>query len=113
MKTKLRHTLVQYHGGGYEGCFWEWNFFYIDADGDFHCIEATGHAGCKNANQADDMLADDGEKEYTYTYDVMDIEQIKEFAKEANGVHVLDVLSWFNQYNDPDIEFLAVCIECN
>lgn len=120
MKTKLRHTLVQYHGGGYDGCFWEWNFFYIDADGEFHCIEATGHAGCDTAEKADAMLAyeinaslEDYDGPPIYTYDVMVVEDIESFANESNAVHVLGVLSWFNQYNDPDIEFFAICTECN
>lgn len=30
MKTNI---LVQYQGGGYDGCIWEWNYFYIDKQG--------------------------------------------------------------------------------
>jgi len=110
MKTKRKHVLVQYRGGGYDGCFWEWNYFYIDANGEFHCIEATGYAGCDTAEKADTLLAENNR--HTYTYDVMDVEQIEAFAKESNAVHVLDVLSWFNHHNDPDIEFFAVCTTC-
>ncbi len=120
MKTKLRHTLVQYHGGGYDGCIWEWNFFYIDAEGEFHCIESTGHAGCDTAEKADALLAletnspiDDYDGPPIHTYDVMVVEDIESFAKESNAVHVLGVLAWFNHYNDPDIEFFAICTECN
>ncbi len=120
MKTKLRHTLVQYHGGGYDGCIWEWNFFYIDAEGEFHCIEATGHAGCDTAEKADALLAleanspiDDYDGPPIHTYDVMMVEDIESFAKESNAIHVLNVLVWFDHYNDPDIEFFAICTECN
>lgn len=113
MKTKLRHTLVQYHGGGYDGCFWEWNFFYIDAEGEFHCIEATGRAGCDTAEKADAMLADDDG--HVYAYDVTHDYEIAAFAKESNAVHVLGVLNWFNEYNTyspENIEFFAICTEC-
>ena len=36
------NKLVKYQGGGYEGCWWEWNFFMYDQDGEFYSIIATG-----------------------------------------------------------------------
>lgn len=42
MRTNI---LCQYQGGGYDGCFWEWNYFYIDKQGGFHNIAASGRAG--------------------------------------------------------------------
>lgn len=120
MKTKLRHTLVQYQGGGYDGCFWEWNFFYIDAEGEFHDIQSSGRAGCSTAEQADKLLAeeanasiDDYDGPPIHTYDITKTDDIETFSSESNAVHVLDVLKWFNWYNDPDIEFFAICTECN
>ena len=32
------NTIVQYKGGGYDGCFWEHNYDYFDGEGHFHCI---------------------------------------------------------------------------
>ena len=29
----MKHTLVQYQGGGYDGCIWEWNFAFYDNSG--------------------------------------------------------------------------------
>ena len=42
----MKNTLVQYKGGGYDGCFWEWNFCYFDKDGVWHDIFSSGRRGC-------------------------------------------------------------------
>ena len=110
MQTELRHTLVQYHGGGYSGCFWEWNYFYIDADGQFHNIEATGSAGCKTVEQAEVLLAENSN--HTYTYNMTDDKAIEEFCRECNVVHVTGVLQWFEDNPQPGIEFFVLCSEC-
>lgn len=41
------NTIVQYKGGGYDGCFWEQNYAYFDGEGNFHNIVATGRNGCE------------------------------------------------------------------
>lgn len=48
----LTFTLVQYKGGGYDGCHWEWNFFYFDSNGKFHDIFSSGHSGLDNEKDA-------------------------------------------------------------
>ncbi len=121
MKTEIRHTLVKYPGGGYDGCTWEWNFFYVDADGEFHCIEATGHAGCDTTEKADAMLSleantpiDGYDGPPIHTYDVVDTMQVEAFAKESNAVHVLDVFNWFmgNDVDEDLFDFFMICTEC-
>jgi len=53
---KYKNLLVLYQGGGYDGCFWEYNFFYFDSTGKFHNIFTSGYAGIKTEKQAKDML---------------------------------------------------------
>ena len=58
-----RNSLVQYKGGGYDGCFWEHNYAWIDARGHFHDIYSSGYKGCRTlktltaafANRPDDF----------------------------------------------------------
>jgi hypothetical protein len=46
-KVKVRpNTIVQYKGGGYDGCIWEFNYAYVDSQRRFHCIVASGSRGC-------------------------------------------------------------------
>ena len=55
-KENLLDRLVQYKGGGYEGCFWEWNFAIIrppEWDKQFLNIHSSGRNG---VNNLDEML---------------------------------------------------------
>ena len=105
MKTNI---LVQYQGGGYDGCFWEWNYFYIDKLGAFHDIHSSGRNGIDNGNDAVGLLADNAN--HTYIYNLDNKQDIRTFSKESHPVHVSGVLQWFN--DNENIEFFAVCSAC-
>ena len=105
MKTNI---LVQYQGGGYDGCFWEWNYFYIDKQGAFHNIESSGSAGIDNMQDAQKLL--DQDELHTYVYNLGNKQDIESFSKESHPIHVSGVLQWFN--DNENIEFFAVCSVC-
>lgn len=107
MKTNI---LVQYQGGGYDGCFWEWNYFYIDKQGAFHDIQSSGYAGIETLEAAQELIEQD--KSSMFVYDLSNEQDIITFSKESHPIHVSGVLQWFENHNDPDIEFFAVCFEC-
>ena len=44
-------TIVQYKGGGYDGCFWEWNYAYYDRNGVFHSLYHSGRSGCPTSRR--------------------------------------------------------------
>jgi len=44
--TKVRNVLYAYHGGGSDGCIWEWNYSYFDENGEFWNIYSSGSMGC-------------------------------------------------------------------
>lgn len=87
MKTNI---LVQYQGGGYSGCYWEWNYFYIDKQGDFHDIQSSGRDGIDNKQNAIELIEQD--KSGTYIYDLSDKQDIITFSKETHAIHVSGVL---------------------
>lgn len=64
----MKNTLVQWQGGGYEGCFWEPNTGYYDAKGLWHPIISTGRgARPESAIDEDDLvfpITKDGLKEF-------------------------------------------------
>jgi len=111
MKTNI---LVQYDGGGYDGCIWEWNYFYIDKQGMFYNITASGVGGIKTLQNAIDLLENNGNSfsSKVYVYDLDSEEDMKNFATETACPHVLGVVRWFNKHNDPDAEPFAICSEC-
>jgi len=106
MKTNI---LVQYQGGGYDGCFWEWNYFYIDKQGTFHNIQSSGRAGIDNKQDAEQLLESD---DTHYVYDLDNKQDIETFSRECNAVHITGVLQWFEDNPDTGVEFFAVCSAC-
>ncbi len=53
-----RNSLVSYKGGGYDGCFWEWNYAYTDRDGEFHDLYSSGYKGCETLEKLSQAYAD-------------------------------------------------------
>ncbi|KKN69806.1 hypothetical protein LCGC14_0437520 [marine sediment metagenome] len=112
MKTNI---LVCYEGGGYDGCYWEWNYFYIDKQGTFHDIQSSGRAGIDNRQDAEQLIERD--ETHTYIYNLSNKQDIETFSKETHPVHVSGVLQWFNDYNahkaESFIDFFVVCSVCD
>jgi len=46
----MKNKLMIYQGGGYDGCFWEWNAGYFDAEGEWCSLHNSGHAGIEDGN---------------------------------------------------------------
>ena len=105
----MKNTLVQYQGGGYDGCIWEWNYYFLDANNLFHDIFSSGHAGITTKGQAEELLESDNT---FYTYDLTDDKAIEEFARECNVVNVTSILQWFEDNPQDGIEFFVLCSEC-
>lgn len=96
MKTNI---LVQYQGGGYSGCVWEWNFFYIDENGEFHDIYSSGCDGIDSADKLNKL------DEIThYIYHLENPENLKEFATETNSLLIEKIVNWFAENTALPIE---------
>ena len=108
------NILVQYDGGGYDGCIWEWNHFSIDTHGEFHDIASSGTGGINNLQDAMDLLKNNGNSfsNRVFVYGLDNEEEMRSFATETACPHVLGVLRWFNDYNDPDVVPFAICSNC-
>ncbi len=63
-----RPVLVEYRGGGYDGCFWEYNYFYMDPDEQFVDIYSSGYNGCETL-EAFRSRCQDGLKVSTFYLD--------------------------------------------
>ena len=108
----MKNTLVQYQGGGYSGCFWEWNYFFLDKDGAFHDVWSSGRDGIGTAEQAKDLFECKTLGISFFTYDLTDDEAIEEFSRECNVVNITGVLQWFEDNPQDGIEFFVLCSEC-
>lgn len=105
----MRNTLVQYKGGGYEGCFWEWNFFVFDKNGKFHNVFSSGSRGIETEQEAWEFLQNEGVERPSYStsdayylYDLQDEESLWEFANETNPGLVKLVVEWFENFGKRD-----------
>jgi len=94
-----KNLLVQYQGGGYDGCFWEWNYFIFDKEGTFHDIGSSGRNGITDEQTAKDYLSDDYNQECIdyFLVDMNDPESIEHFSKSSNDGHVRHVTDQINE----------------
>lgn len=72
------NTIYQYKGGGYDGCFWEWNFAFIDKNGKFHDLHSSGRDGAKNKAKLGKRMRNDT----SYSYQVDDEKDMLELVTE-------------------------------
>lgn len=108
------NILVQYDGGGYDGCIWEWNYFYIDENSIFNDVSSSGTGGIKTLENALDLIENNGNSfsNKVYIYHLDSKEDMKTFATESACPHIQGVIRWFNDYNSPIAEPFAICSEC-
>ncbi len=111
----MRNIIIQYKGGGYDGCIWEWNFAYYDSNKQFHDVFSSGHQGITKPGMAQ-ALVSGGYSDYEpchrefYLYPLSNPKKIKEFTTETNEGLVLGVGKWLSE--NQDIEIQATCDDC-
>lgn len=101
-----KHTLVQYKGGGYDGCIYEWNWAYFDKDRNFHDVASSGYAGCDTVEKLQQLKRDD-----VYVYHLNLAADRKELGKECAPDHLYGLAKWF-QKNHISMDIPVVCADC-
>jgi hypothetical protein len=104
-----KNILVQYRGGGYDGCFWEWNYFTYDNEGVFHNIATSGYAGIKAEEEALEKIKGSEVEDDIFVYDLTDATEIDRFQRRTAPIHVKGVVDMVNSgrhgsYDTPDGE---------
>lgn len=102
----MKNTLVQYKGGGYDGCIWEWNWLYFDEMGKFHDIYSSGVHRAKTEGQARNML-DAGED--LYLYDLAN-GGLEELNRECHAESVVAIAEWLGK--NVNLDVLVTCNMC-
>ena len=107
------HTLVQYEGGGYEGCFWEWNFAYITPDSQFVNLASSGCNGCETLEKLEAYYQRPWRKMQNtfFLYDLNDKKSLTEVPNELNVDHLIGVANKLKEAGYP-IDFQPECSEC-
>ena len=107
----MKNILVEYKGGGFDGCFWQWNYFMWDNDGDFINLHSTGYKGVKNETEANELLADTDHYEYDAItqLDLTDKTAVQEFIAAGNAT-LMQMLA--EKDEELAAVFLAPCDDC-
>ena len=87
---RRRNVLIQWRGGGYDGCIWEPNTGYIDKKGEWCPIISTGYSGRKTK---DDLAAKFGEdKDIVYPITRAGLLEFQENIRDDFFMHTLKAL---------------------
>lgn len=104
------NTLIAYHGGGYDGCIWEWNWAYIDDHGTFHSIYHSGLFGCETLEKLERQYQGNP-KHFQFT-DMGDEAARDRFADEESVTAVGLCSKWFADNGHPDYVLRPKCDKC-
>jgi hypothetical protein len=108
------NSLVVYEGGGYDGCFWEFNSFVKDKEGKYHNIHTTGYAGLKDEQLTDEYLSEHfATKNISYEFiNLADEKEILEYTKRANTSNVLHYGTKVNLLYNKLYQISPMVVEC-
>lgn len=108
----MKNLLIEYKGGGFIGCYWQWNYCYYDKKGDFHNIFSSGYKGNKTAEDMFNYMNNTNyEQDIDYfIYDLSKIEDVKDFVTNSNAGNILTVAKWLSI--NQSIHFKGKCDEC-
>jgi hypothetical protein len=93
--AKMKNNLIQYKGGGYAGCYWEWNFGVFDRNGKYHDIYSSGKSGCPTERKIQRYIKEKEEDKDYYLYPLTNAKKLAEFANSSNPDHVKEIIKWF------------------
>lgn len=106
----LPNTITSYEGGGYDGCIWELNFCFVDADGKFHDIYSSGSMGCSTAEDIqDEFRRRQGDFD---TYDATSEEDMRRLSAREPIHAVLGLAIWFAGEGYDSIRLYPTCDDC-
>ena len=101
------NELIQYKGGGYDGCIWEWNYCaYIN--GEFHIIASSGITGFKNENDWIKYQENESENKDYYIYS-LDYTSLLTFSNCSAPSHVVGVAKYLVKHG---IDVPVLCSKC-
>lgn len=104
------NTLVQYQGGGYEGCFWEWNYAFITPDSKFVNLGCSGSAGCETLEELEAYYQRRREGEF-FLYDLSDDAALTEVPDTLPVDHLISVANKLEEVGH-QVDFQPQCDKC-
>lgn len=106
----LKNVIVAYHGGGYDGCIYEWNYAYFDENGEFHNIYSSGVFGCDTHKKLMDRITLNEDAEINIV-EVGSEESLQNFTDTEGLTGIALCAKWFSE-NFPYIKLHPKCDCC-
>lgn len=106
----MKNKLLYYEGGGYDGCYWEWNYCFWDADGVWHNFYSSGRKGADTEIEALEIIENRVDELKAKLVDLTDANRFKQFQQNNNAHLVLDIAQELNENYNYEIEI--ECTEC-
>lgn len=110
-KLDKPNTLIKYQGGGYDGCFWEWNYAFIDEDGDYLSIFHSGCNGCPTKQEMIEFI--ENTDVYPSFHNINDKKAMQKFTDDCSIDHLLLRIARFFVDNEIKIDLTAKCSCCH
>lgn len=116
MKTKRqlrklpKNKVVCYKGGGYDGCFWEYNFAYTDKNGEFHDVFSSGYKAITDAKMLLEEL--NNETDGLEVYDMNDEEDRQRMTTAESVFNAMRIASFFAKHPEFEVEIKLLCSCC-
>jgi hypothetical protein len=106
--TELKNKVVEYHGGGMDGCIFEYNFAYFDCFGDFHDLYSSGSMGITD----EDSLREKMEEEPN-DIEIYDVDTKEGRSKLSDEVSVRNALRLSEALEEHGIKLYVKCDCCD
>jgi hypothetical protein len=84
--SRMKNVLIQYQGGGYSGCIWEWNLAYIDCEGKYNSLYHSGINGCPDRETFLEKFSRIYHRKYNkcYFYRLDNDAEVKDFVNNSH-----------------------------
>ena len=112
---QLKNCVVVYKGGGYDGCFWEYNYSYFDVHGVRYDIYSSGWMGRDITNSEQSFIDMMNNEEWDCTVYMLSDKEQYDAMIEFEPLNVLIGLGrWFTNEapNDTNVTIRYKCEEC-
>jgi len=104
----MKNKLMLYQGGGYSGCYWEWNFCFWDGNGEWFNIYSSGEDGIESEKAALEYA-----ESIDYPNIIVDLTEQDEVDKmyaDFNEDMIVEILRWLN--TEHDYGLAVKCAKC-
>jgi hypothetical protein len=105
----MKSKLMVYEGGGYSGCFWEYNMCAWDQNGDWHDVFSSGRDGLTTEEMANEAIRQKSHKHVLFDMNVK--KEMNVFRDDYAVNLVFEAVKYFSDHKI-ESKLMLKCCEC-